>query len=53
MGYTIMYVGNIARSAEMVDYSIGGTTRAMGINMNNNKGDSLVHGFTIGLEVNR
>lgn len=53
MGYTLMYVGNIARSAEMVDYSIGGTTRAMGLNMNNNKGDSLVHGFTIGLEVNR
>ncbi|MBR5711492.1 MAG: BBP7 family outer membrane beta-barrel protein, partial [Thermoguttaceae bacterium] len=53
MGYTLMYVGNVARPAEMVDYSIGGMSRAMGINMNNNKGDSLVHGFTIGLEVNR
>ncbi|MBR6436427.1 MAG: BBP7 family outer membrane beta-barrel protein, partial [Thermoguttaceae bacterium] len=53
MGYTLMYVGNVARSAEMVDYSIGGMTRAMGINMDKNKGDSLVHGFTIGLEVNR
>lgn len=53
MGYTCMWVDNIARSAEMVDYSISGTSPAMGINMSKNKGDSLVHGFTIGLEVNR
>ena len=53
MGYTCMYVGNIARSAEMVDYSITGTSPAMGINMDNNKGNSIVHGFTVGLEVNR
>lgn len=53
MGYTCMYVGNIARSGEMVDYSIAGTSRAMGINMDNNKGNSFVHGFTVGLEVNR
>ena len=53
MGYTFMYVGNIARSGEMVDYSIAGNSPAMGINMDNNKGCSIVHGFTIGLEVNR
>lgn len=53
MGYTCMYVGNIARSAEMVQYNIDGASPAMGINMDNNKGNSLVHGFTVGLEVNR
>ena len=53
MGYTFMYLGNIARSAEMVQYSIAGTAPAMGINMDNNRGCSIVHGFTVGLEVNR
>lgn len=53
MGYTFMYVGNIARAAEMVEYRIDGTSPAMGINMDYNKGCSIVHGFTLGLEVNR
>ena len=53
IGYTGIYVGNIARSAEMVEYNIPGTSTAMGINMDRNTGSSLVHGVTVGVEINR
>lgn len=48
-GYTALFVNNIARSSKMNFYSLP----SMGIVSENNKSDFLLHGFNLGIVINR
>jgi len=48
-GWTGMWIDNIARASDVIDYVVP----AMGINMDDNKQGVFVNGLTLGFDVNR
>jgi hypothetical protein len=54
VGYSFMWIGNVARPVDMVNYEIGtGAGQKMGIITANNKQDVFIQGWNIGLLMNR
>ena len=54
VGYTFMWVGNVARPVDMIDYQIGTAPgQKMGIVTANNKQDVFIQGINLGVELNR
>jgi putative beta barrel porin BBP7 len=51
-GWSALWMDGIARSSNMIDYSLS-TTSVMGINETRNRQDMLIHGAVFGIEVNR
>ena len=51
-GWNAMWIDGIARSSNIIDYSLS-TTSIMGINDANNRQDILIQGAVFGIEVNR
>lgn len=51
-GWSAMWLDGIARSSNMIDYSLSNTS-IMGINAMNNRQDVLIQGAVFGVEVNR
>jgi hypothetical protein len=52
-GYSFLWVGNIARPSDMVNYEIGtGPGQKMGIITANNKQDVYIQGWNVGVELN-
>lgn len=49
LGWTALYIDNIARPTHMVEYRLP----TMGIRRENNRQDLITNGFNIGLELNR
>jgi hypothetical protein len=53
-GWTGLWLDNVARSSNMVDYTLNGVTgNIMGILRNQNKDNVLLNGLTIGIDINR
>jgi len=54
VGYSFMWVGNVARPVDMVDYQLGTAPgQKMGIITANNKQDLFIQGINLGVELNR
>lgn len=52
VGWDALWMDNIARSSNMIDYTLSETSM-MGINMHKNRQDVLMQGWTLGVELNR
>jgi Putative beta barrel porin-7 (BBP7) len=52
-GWTGLWLNNVARGAEMVDYTLDPTHSWLGILRDHNKDNVLMNGLTIGIDINR
>lgn len=52
-GWSGMWLNNIARGSEMIDYTLGPDQTYMGILRDHNKDNVFMNGLTIGIDINR
>jgi hypothetical protein len=52
-GWTGLWLNNIARGSEMIDYTLGPDQTYMGILRDHNRDNVFINGLTIGIDINR